>query len=173
MKKRRETPGGKKNQKAASKSAASNPGDSPFGTWQVVASEMEEDEARAMVEELYLLLNEPEKYDELNRLGEVVGVHKGRKPEEVYVQFRGPAVQQVMARQWHPTELWRLRDDGILEYRLKIAPCWQIKRWVMRQGANAKVMSPRGLQEVIRKEALEILKKYEEHDNPGGSVKDS
>jgi hypothetical protein len=56
---------------------------------------MEEDEARAMVEELYLILNEPGKYSELNRLGEVVGVHKGRTPEEVYVQFRGPAVQQV------------------------------------------------------------------------------
>ena len=167
MKKKRETPGGRKSRKAAPKSAASDASDSPFGTWQVVAGEMEEDEARAMVEELFWMLNEPEKYSELNRLAEVVGVHKGRKPEEVYVQFRGPAVEQVMARQWHPTELWRLRDDGILEYRLKIAPCWQIKRWVMRHGADAKVMSPRGLQEVIRKAALAMLKKYEEHDNPG------
>jgi WYL domain len=167
MKKRRETVGGKKTRKAASKAPASDASDSPFGTWHVVAGEMEEDEARAMVEELYLILNEPGKYSELNRLGEVVGVHKGRTPEEVHIQFRGPAVQQVMARRWHPTELWRLRDDGILEYRLKIAPSWQIKRWVMRHGADAKVMSPRGLQEVIRKEVLAMLKKYEKDDNPG------
>jgi predicted DNA-binding transcriptional regulator YafY len=171
MKKRRQTPHGKKTPKAAPKMPASDASDSPFGTWHVVAGEMEEDEARAMVEELYLILNEPEKYSELNRLGEVVGVYKGRKPEEVYVEFRGPAVQQVMARQWHPTELWRLRDDGILEYRLKIAPCWQIKRWVMRHGADAKVMSPRGLQEVIRKEVLAMLKKYEEDDNADEEAK--
>jgi hypothetical protein len=165
MKKRKETVRGKKTPKAASKTPASDASDSPYGTWHVVAGEMEEDEARAMVEELYLLLNEREKYDELNRLGEVVGVHKGRKPEEVYVQFRGPAVEQVMSRQWHPTELWRLRDDGILEYRVKIAPCWQIKRWIMRHGADARVISPRGLQEVIRKEVLEALKNYEKYDN--------
>jgi predicted DNA-binding transcriptional regulator YafY len=60
-----------------------------------------------------------------------------------------------------------LRDDGILEYRLKIAPCWQIKHWVMRHEADAKVVSPRGLQEVIRKEALAMLEKYEKHDDPG------
>jgi predicted DNA-binding transcriptional regulator YafY len=37
----------------------------------------------------------------------------------------------------------------------------------MRHGADAKVMSPRGLQEVIRKEVLAMLKKYEKDDNPG------
>jgi hypothetical protein len=170
MKKRRQTPHGKKTPKAAPKMPASDPSDSPFGTWHVVAGEMEEDEARAMMDELYLILNEPG-YTELNHLGEVVGVHKGRQPEEVYVQFRGPAVEQVIARQWHPTELWRLRDDGILEYRLKIAPCWQIKRWVMRHGADAKVISPRGLHEVIRKEVLAALKQYEEIDKADKEAK--
>src|SRR5688572_24626426 len=40
--------------------------ESRYGTWAVLTGKQSEEEARAMVDELWLLLNDPEKYRKLN-----------------------------------------------------------------------------------------------------------
>ena len=144
--------------KAAPLPAESDP--SAYGTWAVVSGEMEEDEARAMVDELWWILNEPETYRKLNRLWEIMGPHKGRQPEEVHLRFRGDGALKVLSRQWHPTERWEEHGDGSLDYWLTIAPCWQVKRWIMGFLGDVFVVSPPGLRTLIRDNFIRGARKH-------------
>jgi hypothetical protein len=153
--------------KRAATGAAPEPGDLPppptaeeLGTWAFLTQGMSEEEKRAMVEEFWLITHDVEKLRNLNRLESIVGPRDGRDPEKVHVQFRGEAVKKVMARKWHPTESWELHPHGTLDYWLEIAPCWQIKNWVLGFGLEARVISPPGFRAVMRDEGIKLMKKY-------------
>jgi hypothetical protein len=139
---------------------ASEARDSNYGTWAVVSGEMEEDEAKAMVDELWWILNEPETYRKLNRLWEIMGPHQGRQPEEIHLRFRGDGALKVLSRQWHPTERWEEHADGTLDYWLTIAPCWQVKRWIMGFLGDVYIVSPLGLRDLIRDTFIRGAKKH-------------
>ena len=131
-----------------------------YGTWAVLAGEPSEEEARAMVEELWLLLNKPEEYKKRNPIAHIMGMHEGRKPEKVHLIFRGEAVDKILGREWHPTQDWRQNPDGTLDYWLEIAPCWQLKSWVLGFLADVTVMSPPGFRAIVRDHWMKVVEVY-------------
>ncbi len=131
-----------------------------YGTWAPVGGEPSEEQSRAMVDELWLLLNDPEKLRKRNPIGHIMGIHEGRKPERVHLHFTGEAVAKVRSRQWHPTEDWRENPDGTLDYWLEIAPCWQVKNWVMGFMGKVTVVSPPGFRTIMRDTAVKLVKMY-------------
>ena len=132
-----------------------------YGTWAVLAGPQSEEEAREMVDELWLLLNDPAKLRKRNIIGNIMGIHEGRKPEKVHLHIRpGKSVAKVRSRQWHPTEDWRENPDGSLDYWLEIAPCWQMRVWVMGFVGDARVVSPPAFRAFIHDHCAEIAEKY-------------
>ena len=81
-------------------------------------------------------------------------------PEKVHIQFCGKAAMKIMSREWHPTERWQLNPNGILDYSLEIAPCWQLKRWVTGFIENARVISPPEFRAVVLDHWIQGIEKY-------------
>lgn len=133
-----------------------------LGDWAFLTKDASEEESRAMFEEFLLLANDPEKLRDLNRIESLVGPIDGRAPEKVHVQFRGKAVQKVMARKWHPTQTWELHPHGTLDFWLEIAPCWQLKHWLLGFAADGRVISPLGFRAVMRAHGIKLMRLYGE-----------
>ena len=126
----------------------------------MLAGKKSEEETRAMVDELWLLLNDPEKFRKLNPIANIMGIHEGRKPEKVHLTFYEEAVEKVLSREWHPTQDWRHHPDGTLDYWLEIAPCWQLKRWVLGFLDKVVVVSPPGFRAIIRDHCVKVAEMY-------------
>jgi hypothetical protein len=131
-----------------------------FGTWAAAAMGTEE-EYRAMADEFWLVLNEPEELRKRSPIAHIMGVHEGRRPEKVHLHIKaGKSVAYIRSRQWHPTEDWRENPDGSLDYWLEIAPCWQVKRWVLGFGGDVTVLNPPGLEAILIDIAEKIMAMY-------------
>jgi hypothetical protein len=156
------TQGGKRSVKEAKakQEMSAAEAEARYGTWAVLAGKQSEEEARAMVDELWLLLNDLEEYRKLNPIANIMGIHEGRRPEKVHLIFNGEAVDKVLSREWHPTQDWRHNPDGTLDYWLEIAPCWQLKRWVLGFLGGVTVMSPPGFREIVIDHWRKVVEVY-------------
>ena len=133
-----------------------------YGTWAPMAGAPSEEESRSLVDELWLAINDPEKLRNRNPIAHIMGIHEGRKPERVHLRFTREAVAKVRSRQWHPTEDWRENPDGTLDYWLEIAPCWQVKTWVLGFAGKVEVVTPPGLRTIMRDTGVKMMKMYSE-----------
>lgn len=83
------------------------------------------------------------------------GIMTGPKTYEVCLKF-SPAVSPWLAEQvWHPAQQMRWEDDKTLCLTFPAADFREVKREVLRYGAQVEVVSPQAL----RKEVIEEIKK--------------
>ncbi|MDP3277772.1 MAG: WYL domain-containing protein [Deltaproteobacteria bacterium] len=80
--------------------------------------------------------------------------------EHVMVEFTARVSTYIEERQWHPSQkLTRLVDGGVTaELDVSLGP--ELWGWILRWGADAKVISPPALIETIRAEQLRAAEQY-------------
>jgi predicted DNA-binding transcriptional regulator YafY len=62
-----------------------------------------------------------------------------------------------MERHWHDSQKFIPLEDGGAIMELQVANLWEVKRWLIGWGADAKVIEPQSLLSEVREECETIL----------------
>jgi len=89
----------------------------------------------------------------------------GSEEREIRIRFTPFQSQWIREHRWHPTQKIEENGDGSLVLTFRVAALDAVKRWVMRYGMEAEVLSPQELRELVYTElcAMAVIygrKKY-------------
>jgi predicted DNA-binding transcriptional regulator YafY len=73
--------------------------------------------------------------------------------QKVKIQFSPQAAGYIQEQIWHKSQQITNQDDGSIIFEAEVAGTSEIKSWIMSWGAQAKVITPKELQQEIVKEA--------------------
>jgi predicted DNA-binding transcriptional regulator YafY len=89
------------------------------------------------------------------------GVFQGEKTV-VRIHFSKAIAGYVREKNWHATQKIQSQADGSIIYSAEVAGTQEIKYWILKWGAQAKVLAPQHLAREIEQEATMILSKYQQ-----------
>jgi predicted DNA-binding transcriptional regulator YafY len=78
--------------------------------------------------------------------------------KEVTIRFSPGQAPYVQERTWHPSQKIEKRADGSIELTMRVADLWEVKRWLIGYGADARVLQPESLREEIEGECAQLLR---------------
>jgi len=87
------------------------------------------------------------------------GVFRG-DPIRVRIRFAADIAGYISEKIWHETQSIETQSDGSIIFDAEVAGTMEIKYWIMRWGARAKVLEPESLKQEIREEAEDIVENY-------------
>ncbi|UCF93664.1 MAG: WYL domain-containing protein, partial [Desulfobacterales bacterium] len=87
------------------------------------------------------------------------GVFHGQ-PVKVRVWFAPEIAGYISEKVWHASQRIALQEDGAIIFEAEVAGTEEIKFWVLKWGAKARVLSPASLREEVRTEAEAMLRNY-------------
>jgi predicted DNA-binding transcriptional regulator YafY len=79
---------------------------------------------------------------------------------EVSIRFSSAQSRWIREHPWNSGHMIEEHDDGSLTLRLGVSSLDAVKRWVLQYGAQAEVLEPPELREMLMSEAREMLKAY-------------
>ena len=82
-------------------------------------------------------------------------------PIELKVWFSAEQARYIKERKWAKEQKITDRDDGSIILAMKSSGWWDVKKWVMSYGAEAKVLEPEKLRDDIVAELEKSLKQYQ------------
>ena len=88
------------------------------------------------------------------------GVFHGQ-PVRVRIWFAADIAGYIREKTWHETQNIAPQSDGSIIFEAEVAGTKEIKYWVLKWGAKARVLSPESLREEIRREVKAMLDNYE------------
>jgi predicted DNA-binding transcriptional regulator YafY len=81
-------------------------------------------------------------------------------PLEVKIWFSADQARYIRERQWAQEQKITKRKDGSIVLWMKTSGWYDVKKWVMSFGADARVLEPEHLQDKVRNEVEKMLKGY-------------
>jgi predicted DNA-binding transcriptional regulator YafY len=99
----------------------------------------------------------PKDFDIQKHLKDAFGVFSGDTKHKIRVEFDSWAAQLIQEKDWHPAQEIKDLGDGRIEFRIELADLFEIERWILSWGSQAKVLGPAKLKNSIRKHAEGIL----------------
>jgi len=90
--------------------------------------------------------------------------HSGQE-HTVKIHFKPKAARYIRERQWHPSQDLIEHDDGSCTLEFVTQSLDETKRWIMTYGAEAVVMEPPGLRNLVRDEHARAASEYLEDDS--------
>lgn len=88
------------------------------------------------------------------------GVFAGEKQYNVKIWFSPDAAPFIRERDWHPSQKIRDNKDGSLVLSLQISHLFEIRKWVLSYGGDAKVLAPKELRKAVHKDLRAALRMY-------------
>lgn len=79
------------------------------------------------------------------------------EPQLVRIRFSPEQAPYIAERKWHESQTLEPQPDGSVILSLRVASLWEVKRWLIGWGADAKVIEPYCLLSEIREECKTIL----------------
>jgi predicted DNA-binding transcriptional regulator YafY len=80
------------------------------------------------------------------------------EPQEVTIRFSSEQAPYIRERTWHPSQKIEARPDGAIELSMNVANLWEVKRWLIGYGADARVLEPKALAKEIEEECAKLVK---------------
>ena len=80
--------------------------------------------------------------------------------QEVVVRFSPLVARNVAEVVWHKTQRVETREDGSLDFRVRVAGIREISWWILGYGDQAEVLKPAPLRELIAQRAGRLAKLY-------------
>ena len=126
-----------------------------------------------------------ERIRELKILGTHFGVRSGFNAEEylkhawgivkgqivpVKVVFSRSVARYIRDRLWHPSQKFRDLPDGRLEMSMRVADTSEVRRWILSYGADAEVVEPAVLREMLRQGAEAVAGKLAAERKPAAPI---
>jgi predicted DNA-binding transcriptional regulator YafY len=87
-------------------------------------------------------------------------IHYGDGDQPVKILFQPNLAVYIKERRWHDTEKKKSHEDGSCTLSLTAQSLAEIKRWVLEKGADAEVIEPPELREMLRQELEKALAQY-------------
>ena len=81
-------------------------------------------------------------------------------PEHVAIAFSERVISYIRERTWHPTQTFRTLPDGRLELRMHVATTVELQTWIQGFGADAEVLLPANLRDLIGRSLRQAAAKY-------------
>jgi predicted DNA-binding transcriptional regulator YafY len=91
----------------------------------------------------------------------------GHTAYEIAIHFTPYQSQWIREHRWHATQKLEEHDDGSVTLNLTVGALDAVKRWVMRYGAQAEVLEPRELRDMVTQEVREMGNVYGKSDSAG------
>jgi predicted DNA-binding transcriptional regulator YafY len=88
------------------------------------------------------------------------GVFHGQ-PVRVRIWFAADIAGYIREKTWHETQNIAPQSDGSIIFEAEVAGTEEIKYWVLKWGAKARVLAPGSLREETRREVKAMLDNYE------------
>jgi proteasome accessory factor B len=79
---------------------------------------------------------------------------------DVAIQFTPYQSQWIREHRWHPSQHIDEHEDGSLTLRMKVSALDAVRRWVMQYGAEAEVLEPEELRDMVCLEVREMGERY-------------
>jgi predicted DNA-binding transcriptional regulator YafY len=80
---------------------------------------------------------------------------------QVVVHFTELVAQNVAEVNWHKTQRLNFRDDGSLDYHVKVSGLNEISWWILGYGDQAEVLEPPQLRRMVAERAKRMAEMYE------------
>ena len=87
------------------------------------------------------------------------GVFHG-EPVEVRIQFTPDIADYIQEKIWHETQQIEALPDGSIIFQAEVAGIEEIKFWILKWGAKARVLAPDSLVDEIQAEAKAMVVNY-------------
>jgi predicted DNA-binding transcriptional regulator YafY len=88
------------------------------------------------------------------------GIFRGKETSEICLRF-SPDISPWIAEQvWHPAQKTKMEKDGRLSLAIPVADFREIKREILRYGAQVEVMAPAALRTELKNEIENMRKVY-------------
>jgi len=137
------------------------------GTWHLVAFCHYRREPRifmlSRMQEVEVLSHryEGQQFDVSEFLDKAFGIYRGGAIQKAVLRF-SPAMGRILRDQiWHKDQEMRVEKDGSLILSVPIADLTEIRRHVLKYGAEVEVLEPEVLRRQVRDEAAHILSLYD------------
>jgi predicted DNA-binding transcriptional regulator YafY len=101
----------------------------------------------------------PEGFDAEQFMQASFGAFQGESAT-VKIRFTKKAAGYVSEKIWHPTQTLAPQPDGGLLFEAQVAGIDEIKRWVLKWGADAEVLAPDELRRAVSQEVQAMLDNY-------------
>jgi predicted DNA-binding transcriptional regulator YafY len=111
----------------------------------------------------------PDGFDAEQFMQASFGVFQG-EPATVAIRFTKEAAGYVSEKIWHPTQTLTPQPDGSLLFEARVAGIDEIKRWVLKWGADAVVLAPDELRQAVSREVQAMLNHYDNDNNKGAGT---
>lgn len=139
-----------------------------MGTWHIIAHCSLKNELRDFVlsriksitpctDKIAVHISAEEVRDYIRR---TFGIFRGRKTTEVCLQFSPDISPWITEQVWHPAQKTRTEPDGRLCLTIQVADFREIKREILKYGAQVEVISPASLREEVKEEIEKMKKIY-------------
>ena len=79
------------------------------------------------------------------------------------IRFSPDQAPYVMERHWHDSQKFVPQEDGGVIMELQVANMWEVKRWLIGWGADAHVLKPAELRDVIQSECQALIEQMSIH----------
>jgi len=80
------------------------------------------------------------------------GIFRGEKAQNVCLRFAKDIAPWIAEQSWHPSQKAKIDKDGRLQLTIPVADLREIKREILRFGAQVEVISPAALRDEVKKE---------------------
>jgi predicted DNA-binding transcriptional regulator YafY len=87
-----------------------------------------------------------------NYIRDTFGIFRGEKSRDVCLRFTAEIAPWIAEQSWHPKQIIRIEKNGRLLLTIPVADFREIKREILRYGAQVEVVSPKALREEVKKE---------------------
>lgn len=139
-----------------------------MGTWHIIAHCHVKDELRDFVlsriksvERSSAAINaraEPKVVQEF--IGKSFGIFRGKDKTAVCLRFAKNIAPWIAEQRWHPDQKVSVEKDGRLRMNLFVSDFREIKREILRYGAQVEVISPKALRNEVKEEIEKMKKIY-------------
>lgn len=101
----------------------------------------------------------PKNFDPTKKLEYAFGI-VDNDPIKVKIWFSKKQAKYIKERKWTKTQTITERKDGSIVLSMDTSGMYEIKKWILSHGAEAKVLSPKKLKDEVIRELKSMKKQY-------------
>lgn len=102
----------------------------------------------------------PEDFNIDDYLGSHFGIMTEEREYAVRIEFSREQAPYVLERTWHPDQSIARSNDGRVTLSFTTNSLFEVKRWVLSWGADARVIEPKALARLVREEMEATIALY-------------